>query len=406
MSGATITQGGNPPKTAPEGLSLGINTRFASKLGQSTRSLDNLGRISPEDGTLSPSEASAQNRLIRWQRQSVAARIMQGERVSKCYRVRVKPVVEVLHSAKIRKAHYGGLMICGSVWMCPVCSAKITERRRQELESVNAAELSCFMVTLTLQHDKTDKLKTVSSHLSEAWRKMKSGRWWKDFARDFLIVGSVTGTEVTYGLEFGWHPHKHVLIWSRLASVEVKPEKIRVLISERFESILAKSGRYVSPVHGVDVRKGNDLIREYVAKFGHEPKEAGWSLAAEITKAPAKIGLKSGDHYTPFQLLDLYLAGSMQAGLLFREYAVTMKGTKQLVWSRYTRELFGLDDELTDEELAALQEQDAVILARLEPEHWRAVLKKERRASLLEVASTGNLEYLRIWLKAELGVEL
>jgi hypothetical protein len=159
-------------------------------------------------------------------------------------------------------------------------------------------------------------------------------------------------------------------------------------------------------VHGVDVRKGNDLIREYVAKFGHEPKEAGWSLAAEITKAPAKIGLKYGDHYTPFQLLDLYLAGSMQAGLLFREYALTMKGTKQLVWSRYTRELFGLDDELTDEELAAMQEQDAVILALLKPEHWRAVLKKEKRASLLEVANTGNVEYLRVWLRAELGVEL
>jgi hypothetical protein len=405
MSGATITQGGNPPKTPPEGVSLGINARFASKLWQSTSGLDNLGRISADNVTLSPEEASAQNRLIRWQRQSMAARIMQGERVAKCYRVRVKPFVEVLHSAKIHKAHYGGLTTCGSVWMCPICSAKITERRRQELESVNAAELSCFMVTLTLQHDKTDELKTVNGHLSEAWRMMKSGRWWKDFARELLIMGSVTGTEVTYGLEFGWHPHKHILIWSRLSFQDVNANLIRVLISERFESILAKSGRYVSPVHGVDVRKGNDLIREYVAKFGHEPKESGWSLAAEITKAPAKIGLKSGDHYTPFQLLDLYLAGSMQAGLLFREYALTMKGTKQLVWSRYTRELFGLDDELSDEELAAMQEQDAVILALLKPEHWRVILKKEKRASLLEVANTGNVEYLRVFLRS-LGVEL
>ena len=330
---------------------------------------------------------------------------MHDQRVAKCIRVMVKPFVEVLHSSRVHKAHYGGLMTCGSVWMCPICSAKITERRRLELESVNARELSSFMVTLTLQHSRDDKLEVVQSHLAEAWRKMKSGRWWPGFQQEFLIVGSVTGTEVTYGLDAGWHPHKHVLVWSRLEDRKVKTEAIKERISERFEYILAKVGRYVSPKHGVDVRKGNDLIGEYVAKFGYEPKDKGWSLAAEITKAPAKIGLKYGDHYSPFQLLDLYLAGSRPAGRLFREYAITMKGTKQLVWSRYTREMFGLDQELTDEELAAKQEQDAVILALLNPDHWRVVLRKEKRSALLEVAHTGNVEHLRVFL-ASLGVEL
>lgn len=380
------------------GASLGINASIAS-IG-----LDNWSRIA-DTSRLAPAERAAQNRLIRWQRQSMAARILHDQRVAKCYRVRVKPVVEVLHSAKIHKAHYGGLMTCGSVWMCPICAAKITERRRIELESVNAAGLSCFMVTLTLQHARGETLKTVREHLAEAWRKMKSGRWWQTFQHEFMIVGSVTGTEVTYGLEAGWHPHKHVLIWSRLPDRQIDPGVIRDRISNRFEHILAKLGRYVSPVHGVDVRKGDNLIQEYVAKFGHESKDAGWSLAAEITKAPVKIGLKFGDHYTPFQLLDLYLAGSMQAGMLFREYGITMKGTNQLVWSRYTRELMGLDQELSDEELAAAQEQDAVILALLKPEHWRVILGKEKRAALLEVANTGNVVYLRVFLKS-LGVEL
>jgi hypothetical protein len=378
------------------GALLGISASIASAPGR----IDHLTE-------LSPTEKAAQNRLIRWQRQSMAARIMKGdkERVCKCYRVRVKPVVEVLHSAKIKKAHYGGLMTCGSVWMCPICSSKITERRRRELESVKAAELSSFMVTLTLQHNQDDSLKAVQSHLSEAWRKMKSGRWWQGFRHDFLIMGSVTGTEVTYGLEAGWHPHKHVLVWSQLLSSEIDPDAIRERISVRFEYILAKVGRYVSPVHGVDVRKGNDLIREYVAKFGYQPKKESWSLAAEIAKGPAKIGLKFGDHYSPFQLLDLYMGGSMQAGELFREYARAMKGTNQLVWSRYTREMLGLDEELSDEEIAAKQEQDAVVLALLQPEHWRVILKKEKRSALLEVANTGNVEYLRVFLKSQ-GVEL
>jgi len=373
-----------------------------------SRPLSKLGRVANPEG-LTPEERAAQYRLIRWQRQSVAARIMHDQRVAKCFRVRIKPVVEVLHSAKVRKAHYGGLMICGSVWMCPICAAKITERRRLELESVDAKELSCLMVTLTLQHEQGEKLKVVQDHLADAWRKMKSGGWWQRFAQEFLIVGSVTGTEVTYGLESGWHPHKHVLIWSRLSLRKVKDEIIRGRMSERFENILANAGRYVSPIHGVDIRKGTDLIREYVAKFGYEPKnkpdKKSWSLGAELTKGPAKVGLKYGRHYAPFQLLDLYLAGDQEAGKLFREYALTMKGTRQLRYAPGTRDLFGLDDEMSDEELAAHQEQDAVVLALLQPEHWKVILRKEKRSALLEVANTGNLEYLRIFLKS-LGVEL
>ena len=82
-----------------------------------------------------------------------------------------------------------------------------------------------------------------------------------------------------------------------------------------------------------------------------------------------------------------------------------MKVTRQLVWSRYTRELLGLDHELTDEELAAMQEQDASILALLKPEHWRIILRNEKRSALLEVANTGNIEYLRVFL-ASLGIVL
>jgi hypothetical protein len=381
------------------GASLGIT--------RDSRPLSRLGRIADLD-RLSPGERAAQYRLIRWQRQNVAAHILPDERVAKCFRVRLKPFVEVLYSAKVHKAHYGGLMICGSVWMCPVCAAKITERRRLELESIDTTGLSCFMVTVTLQHSTDDSLKDVLQHLTSAWSLLKSGGWWQRFVHEFLIVGNLIGTEATYGLDAGWHPHKHVLMWSRLSDRKIKTEMIRGRISERFEHILSKAGRYASPIHGVDVRKGNDLIGEYVAKFGYEPKKKdgkGWSLAAEITKGPAKIGLKYGKHYSPFQLLDLSLAGSLQAEVLFGEYALTMKGTRQLRWSPGTRDLFGLDDEMSDEEIAAMQAQTAECLALLKAEHWLIISRKEKRFHVLEVASTGNVEYFKVYLKS-LGVEL
>ena len=39
------------------------------------------------------------------------------------------------------KAFYQGLMSCGGIWTCPVCAAKISERRRQELkQAIEAAQ--------------------------------------------------------------------------------------------------------------------------------------------------------------------------------------------------------------------------------------------------------------------------
>jgi hypothetical protein len=335
----------------------------------------------------------------------MAAYLMSDERVAKCHKVRIKPFVDVLHSKETKSAHYGGLMTCGSVWMCPVCAAKITERRRRELESIDTSGLSQFMITLTLQHSRDDSLKEIRACLADAWRKVKGGRWWQNFVKDTGVIGFITGTEVTYGLESGWHPHKHVLMWSTRLVGEINSDELKRILAERYEKILIRMGRWASPKYGLDVRVGDSFIAEYVAKFERKPKNANWSLAAEITKAPVKRTLQIEEHYTPFELLDLYLAKDVEAGRLFIEYALSMKGSRQLVWSHGTRKLLGLDVELTDEELAEMQEQDAVILAQLRPEHWLAILKGNLRGHLLEVAKTGDSEKVRIFLHA-LGIDV
>ena len=84
---------------------------------------------------------------------------------------------------------------------------------------------------------------------------------------------------------------------------------------------------------------------------------------------------------------------------LFREYAECFKGKRQLVWSRGLRELLGLED-ISDEDLASRQEEDAYLLANLTLEQWRIIRQSDRRGELLEVARHGDPQALNRYLDA------
>jgi integrase len=61
-----------------------------------------------------------------------------------------------------RTAGYSGLASCGSVWACPQCAAKIATRRADELSkvmrAVDEAGGSAFLLTLTMRHERGDRL--------------------------------------------------------------------------------------------------------------------------------------------------------------------------------------------------------------------------------------------------------
>lgn len=341
------------------------------------------------------------NRLVRWQRQSVARSIIPGERVAKCYRVRVRELVDVLRSQKFKRAHYGGLYTCGSVWHCPVCASKITERRRIELQqAIDQATkkgISFFMVTWTLQHTKDDSLKDVRDSLGVALRKLRAGRWYQTFAETWSILGNVTGSEITFGTEHGWHYHKHSIYFTSKSLSAVQLANIQVDLSLKYRQILDKMGRYAHPIIGVDVRASDAGVADYVAKYGQQKDISNWSLAAELTKGSSKVALQEVDHFTPFELLDLYLH-QQDDGRLYREYGQTMKGQHQLRWSPGLRDLLELDPEISDEELAAMQDDDAILFAQITISQWRKIIKHEKRGQVLEAASIGDPDLFQKFL--------
>ena len=126
---------------------------------------------------------------------------------------------------------------------------------------------------------------------------------------------------------------------------------------------------------------------------------AKWGIADELTKAASKTGAGRG----PIQLLRDFLQGDGRAGDLYQEYAASLKGRRQLSWSRGLRALLALGAETTDADAAAeTVTEDDIILAAIPLAGWRMIVANDARGQLLRAASLGA-ESLRLWL-AERGI--
>lgn len=331
---------------------------------------------------------SKDRRVERWALQAGARALLPGERVSWCYRNRVpgQSTIDVWWAEAVKRAHFKNLMVCGSIWSCPICAAKITERRRVELtEAIDHAQgLDTALVTFTMHHDRRDKLHDLLDDLLASYRFMKAGRIWAGIERDYKLVGSVRALEVTQWLN-GWHPHLHVLFF---AARGADFAGLGGILKERWLSILDTNGCSASDEVGVQLSDRRGDVARYIAKFGHEPKQNRWTVEHELTKAPSKLG--TSDHRTPTQLLRDYVNGDKGTGNLWREYALTFKGKRQLVWSRGLRHALGLDKEKTDEELAKSTDEPSVLLGQISLAQWRVILANDARAEVLEVASSGD----------------
>jgi len=341
------------------------------------------------------------SRKLRYHRLDIASDLLPNERVAKCSKYPVPDghdYVEINHDGK-GNATYGHLTVCGSVWACPVCSARINMERREELRAaIDAAHAKgwfTYLVTPTLKHKLESELTGLLDVLSGAWGKVKSGSPWVKARKKYGIEGYITGLEGTWGFSNGWHPHKHALLMFDHKLTEEEFKAFGDWLKARYVTMVKRLGGDASLVYGLDIREGKAAV-DYVTKFG---------LDAELTGN--EMG-KGAHGLTPFQLLDLYEQGEAWAGELFREYAEAFKGRRQLVWSRGLRETLGLGEEVTDQESAEQEEQEESMetLMTLTGYQFGQVCKLRLRAQLLEVvAISGDAEIVWTWLKSK-GVKL
>ncbi len=379
---------------APE--SRGCNTAAPAALGTYTKSTAAFG---VENVGLSLPDAASLQRLERFELQAVARKVLTGHRITHCLRSMLpgSAAVPVFYSPSTRSAHYGQLMVCGSVWFCPVCASKISERRRGELEQALSWWVgragTVLLVTYTVSHGRGDHIGEILDRFLKAQESMTGNRPYKALKAASAVVHSVKALEVTWGAKNGWHPHTH---WLLFCDGNVDVPALQAELYKVWKAAAAKQGLTLSREHGVKVQNTFGAVADYVSKFG-KPKT--WGAEHELSKSHLK---KSRDEqrYAPFQLLRwLADTGEWLPSDLFMQYAAFFAGRRQLVWSRGLRAAAGLVEDKTDEQLANEVEEDAIVLALLSVEDWRAVKRLELRGQLLEVARTGDaaavLEFVR-----------
>ena len=344
-------------------------------------------------------DAERDRRVIeRFAMQSVARELLPGERVAECLRAIVpgQAHVKIMHSPSVMRAHYKHLLVCASVWNCPVCAAKISERRRVELTAAldRNDELVPALLTFTVQHTRAHPLKETLAALLAAYKRMCHGKAWEGFRDRFGLIGTVRALEVTYTLN-GWHAHTHTLA---LFDDRPNEDELHRFLSGRWIASVRKTGRFASDGHGCNVEFRKKAIGNYVSKFGEQ-----WGIEHELVKAVSKVS-KSDKGMTPFGLLADYLAGNKASGRRFVEYAQAFKGCRQLVWSKGLRSKLGIGEAKSDEVIAKEIEQDAVLLAMLSRLQWRRILANDIRGELLAVAHQGDVD--KVWsFLAEFGIE-
>lgn len=294
-------------------------------------------------------------RALRYRLLETARQITGQERLRKCMRcARAFAGISVRVGAEGR-AHYAGLVRCGSVWLCPVCSQGIAMERAEEVRTLLKRHRGTgggdYLLTCTTPHDLGDALKPMRRHVARAWRFVVSGAPWKRIQARYGLA-YVRAQELTHGRN-GWHPHLHIVLLSARPLTAAAQVELEAFVLRRWQRAIAKPDRetgttYRVPLAGVGVKLTSCGRRDdYVTKLG---------LADELAHGAAKRGHEG--HRTPFQILrDIWQRDfTVQADIaLWVEYASEMPGCKQLTWSRGLRKRYAIAEQ-TDLELADREE--------------------------------------------------
>lgn len=351
-----------------------------------------------------------QNRLSDYLLQDQASKLLPHKfRVKYCLKRKIDKSKNraVCWNESTQKAHFGNVIRCGSVWICPVCAKKITEKRRMELASINErwkkgitlyspvshdknfigpplftqekVQGYTYLITLTNPHNANDRLCVLREQQKQAMKKFFSDRKGRYIFDNLLSKRfHVTNYEVTYG-QNGWHPHHHILIFSDKYLSIKDFYSIHEIMADHWRDCLKSVGirrpKENEKFIACDLQDGT-YADQYVGK---------WGIEHEMTKGHVKKGRES---FTPFDLLRLSdkdepIFDNKIPSKLFQEFAIAFKGARQLMFSRGLKHAFSIKD-LSDEDVADSTLDEAEFLTDIEDLAFHLLCKYKKRAQYLD----------------------
>jgi hypothetical protein len=319
-----------------------------------------------------------------------------------CGRVARGPGVRVMRSVDVTtgdaEAWTRGTVTCGSIWVCPPCSATIRDQRAEQLKALMGEHLAARggieFVTLTLRHGMGDDLGALLSALTYAWSQIMQRPSMRARRERLGWLGAVRAVEVTYGGN-GWHPHLHVALFTddRLTDLE-RAELRDALASAWCDKVAGLTGSRPSLEHGVNIQNVSSgaEVGKYLAKVQDgDGTEYDRLVHLEMMRGDLKQGRWRAGRFsgvkglTPFELLDLIGSDDERTHLaalrLWHEYEVATKSRRAITGMTPLLRHYGLDvDERTDVEIAETEppEQPDVVVSEVmmvDPATWMNVCR-------------------------------
>ena len=314
-----------------------------------------------------------------------------------------KKIVDIKENGNTRRLK--GLKSCGNNSACPVCAAKLSAIRGNQLKELMFAGRengrSYMMIVTTIPHKPNEKLEITLNQVIDMSRYIWASKEIVKFKKLTQCRYVHSGLENMVSFKNGlvdWHPHKNYLldfdvgIQEVLENLGLKTEldlrmyvsKLMTKIGQRFldknkidKTLLTPFMQQESNSNRIHIKSGVSASLEfddgYIAK---------WGLDAEMTSGIYKDG-RFSDSFHPFNLLDFIhnentettKEQKYQCIKAFQEFVVASKGKWWFYFGRgsvaYYNDNYGtkLKVKKDEEELLTL-EDDGEIIYFLEHQEW------------------------------------
>jgi len=339
---------------------------------------------------------------LKWQRLYRAKKLIGDTRLANCHHAVCGQgdSVSIWRSVPTHgRTWYGGVQRCGDVWRCAICSAKISEHRKNEFQEAAAAAgragYGMTFITATIRHHANQRLDFLLPRLAKARSRMTSWRAYKAMNKRFGVVGTIRTLEVTHGGN-GWHPHYHTIAFTAHPLTPADMTAWATELAALWKRAAVGTGLAAPTMeHGIKIQGGH-AAASYIAK---------WGVVEEMTMS-AKKG-RDGGGLTPWHLLDEARrhektdGTTNQYALWWIEYARAFRGRHQCVKSRGLTALLELAPTQSDLDLAYKDDENRQVRTIIDHWSWRAICRLHAHADVLGEAQHDGmrldrlLEYLR-----------
>lgn len=271
-----------------------------------------------------------------------------------------------------KEAKFFGHITCKNTWCCPVCTAKVMEKRRQRAQAALDAlgsKFFAFGMTFTIPHLRFQSCHEVTQILYDTWRRFNNCKSLsksrednfttpvKNFFKKLDIKYYVKVAEYTYGNN-GWHPHFHMIFWvdySKKNDILAYQADLQASWNRFFENC-AKSywkrnglerdiNKFINVIKHAALNGTSESVNFSVkdgkiAQIKSSAYLCGWGGDSELTGNVSKSASHEG-HLTPYQILekaeydefyaDLYIEFCLETSLYVHQRTAFSRGLGQII---------------------------------------------------------------------------